>query len=719
MGCCMARMYPALFDRDVKSSAERRLFEAFARELDDEWVVLHHVKWIGNDEFGRPHDGEADFVVAHPYLGVLVLEVKGGRIRFDETTGHFISKDRDGIEYDIGDPFEQAMKSEKTLLQKMRGVSGWPGRRVNFGHAVALPDIIVQAGWLRPNAPREIVIDALDLASLDRQLSAALTFWSGQVTPTVPHYVPPGRAGIDALVRTLAQSETIRNPLLAEISHDDEQHIIRLTQGQFHFLRFLRGQRRAAIAGCAGSGKTLLAIEKARQLAEEGLEKILFTCYNHALAQYLGEVLGYQKQFDVFSFHQLCVYWANQAGQAMTYREEAPPDYFNETLPNVLMEAIDTLGSQYDALIVDEGQDFRQEWWEVLPWMLHDPADGIFYVFFDDNQRVYRERSPIPVAGEPYLLDENCRNTQLQAEDQVEARNLIDDLLQRGILTDVQKSPVEQYLSYTFTGESRLAECSVSLLGTGPIGVRIAHSLLQHGISRITLLDDRRADGLWYTFLSLGPDPGRQDGSLTHVVLRNRLLAAGYTGIEALDAQFDTAGVGMAVARSDFIVLALEQPDLRLAHLVNRFCIRERKPWLLATIDGNFGLVGPLFLPVYTACYNDYRTLTDAATPSPEMARRYHQHILQRGASSFFPGLPAYAEIVAGYASLAIVHFLVRESSFALGRVLTIDFDRMLIDVEDVLKLPRCPVCGGEKSAYQPPFSAEVVTRSSTMSTHT
>jgi hypothetical protein len=405
-------MYPALFDRDIQSSAERRLFEAFARELDDEWVVLHHVKWIGNDEFGRPHDGEADFAVAHPYLGVLVLEVKGGRIRFDETTSRFISKDRDGIEYDIGDPFEQAMKSKKTLLEKMRGVSGWPGRRVNFGHAVALPDIIVQASWLRPNAPREIVIDALDLASLDRQLSAALTFWSGQVTPTVPHYVPPGRAGIDALVRTLAQSETIRNPLLAKISHDDEQHIIRLTQGQFHFLRFLRGQRRAAIAGCAGSGKTLLAIEKARQLAEEGLEKIMFTCYNHALAQYLGEVLGYQKQFDVFSFHQLCVYWANQAGQAMTYREEAPPDYFNETLPNVLMEAIDTLGSQYDAIIVDEGQDFRQEWWEVLPWMLHDPADGIFYVFFDDNQRVYRDRSPIPVAGEPYLLDENCRNTQ-------------------------------------------------------------------------------------------------------------------------------------------------------------------------------------------------------------------------------------------------------------------------------------------------------------------
>jgi len=280
-------MFPARFDTSTNSPAERRLYEALAHQLDDEWAVLHHVKWIGNDEFGRPRDGEADFVVAHPYKGVLVLEVKGGRIRFDETTGHFISRDRDDIAHDIGDPFEQAMKSKKTLLEKMRGVSGWPGRRVIFGHAVALPDAVVQASMLRPNAPREIIIDALDLASLEGRLNTALTFWNGQATPTVPHYVPPGRAGIDALIRTLAQSETIRNPLLAGSSRDDEQNIVRLTQRQFHFMRFLRGQRRAAVAGCAGSGKTLLAIEKARQLVEEGLERILFTCYNRCTG-YLG-----------------------------------------------------------------------------------------------------------------------------------------------------------------------------------------------------------------------------------------------------------------------------------------------------------------------------------------------------------------------------------------------------------------------------------------------
>jgi bacteriocin biosynthesis cyclodehydratase domain-containing protein len=295
------------------------------------------------------------------------------------------------------------------------------------------------------------------------------------------------------------------------------------------------------------------------------------------------------------------------------------------------------------------------------------------------------------------------------AEDRVSSLALIDDLLERGILSDADASPVEQYLRYTFTGTTALAERTVSVIGAGPIGARVAQGLLQHGVGRLTLLDDRTADELWYRM-----QPLEMAGALSrgpaNVVLKDRLRAAGHVGVEALDEPLDTTGVETAVARSDFSVLALEQPDLHLAHLVNRFCIRDRRPWLLIVIDGNLGIVGPLFLPVETACYSDYRTLVEAGMRSPEMARKHRQHILRRHRVSFFPGLPSYAEIVAGYGTLAAVHFLVRQTSFLLGRVITIDFDRMVLDVEDVLKLPRCPVCGTDKKAYQPAFSPEIVT---------
>jgi bacteriocin biosynthesis cyclodehydratase domain-containing protein len=296
----------------------------------------------------------------------------------------------------------------------------------------------------------------------------------------------------------------------------------------------------------------------------------------------------------------------------------------------------------------------------------------------------------------------------VRTKDRDDASELIDDLLARGILADVATAPVEQYLRYTLSGDNALADRSVSLIGAGPTGGRLAHSLLQLGVGGIAILDDRRADALWQAFTPFGPALDPEFDATASASLRAQLVAAGHSGVDALDAGCDADGIEATAKRSDLVVLALEQPNLRLAHLVNRICLRERKPWLLATIDGNLGLVGPLFLPFQTACFNDFRVLSDAATPSPEMARLHRRHIVQRETGSFFPGLPAYAELVAGHASLAACHFLLRGTSFALGRVLVMDFDRMRIDVEDVLRLPRCPVCGSGKAAHRAPASVDL-----------
>lgn len=405
----MAQMCPPFFDLDVNSAAERRLYEAFARELDDQWVVFHHVKWVGTDDRGHQCDGETDFVIAHPRLGVLVIEVKGGRINFDAGTGHFISTDRDGCNHDIGDPFEQAMKGKKNLLKKVRRMREWPRGRVLFGHMVAFPDAVTQSYWVRPNAPKDIIIDSMALVSLDQKLRDAYRFWDATHSD-----LPLGNAGIRVLISALYQSGTIRNPLLAESIRNDEHTLVHLTEKQLGYLRFLQSHRSAAIAGCAGSGKTFLAVEKARQLAENEQMKVLFTCYNQGLAYHIAEELGYKNFFDVADFHQLCINWAKQANKSGP--NDNAPDYFNSVLPNLLLEAIDTLGPKYDAIVVDEGQDFLPQWWEVLPWLLHNPNSGHFYIFFDDNQRIYRDRGPIPITQAPYHLDENCRNTRSIAD---------------------------------------------------------------------------------------------------------------------------------------------------------------------------------------------------------------------------------------------------------------------------------------------------------------
>jgi bacteriocin biosynthesis cyclodehydratase domain-containing protein len=309
----------------------------------------------------------------------------------------------------------------------------------------------------------------------------------------------------------------------------------------------------------------------------------------------------------------------------------------------------------------------------------------------------------------PMTLDQLLSG--LEASQQAEGRELLRDLFARGIIADLSRSPVQQYLGYTFAGETALEQRSVGLVGSGPIGVRIAQSLLLHGVRRLVLLDDRPPDKLWTSFLPPGHAAIGTSSRSSSEALRGVLAAAGHTDVEALPGTFQPAALEAVIHKVDLLVVALEQPNLRLAHFVNRLCIRHRKPWMLATIDGNFGLVGPLFLPVHTACYNDYQVLVEAATPSPAMARKHRQHIERRVVGSFFPGLPAYAEILAGYSTLAVVNFLLRDTSFALGRVMVIDFDRMAIDVEDVLKLPRCPVCARERPAYRPPFGPDLVSR--------
>lgn len=89
----MARMFPQRPRPESKSGAERRLYQALQEHLPDNFVVFHSVRWLVPDPQNGPRDGETDFVIAHPDLGILILEVKGGTIRYDGRTGQWYSND--------------------------------------------------------------------------------------------------------------------------------------------------------------------------------------------------------------------------------------------------------------------------------------------------------------------------------------------------------------------------------------------------------------------------------------------------------------------------------------------------------------------------------------------------------------------------------------------------------------------------------------------------
>jgi bacteriocin biosynthesis cyclodehydratase domain-containing protein len=295
-----------------------------------------------------------------------------------------------------------------------------------------------------------------------------------------------------------------------------------------------------------------------------------------------------------------------------------------------------------------------------------------------------------------------------------EASRLVADLQARGIITEADRDPVEQYLDYTFTGQASLSRARIALVGAGPLGLRLSESLVRNGVGQLTVLDDRRVDDIWIH--AVGSESGQALlGQRANLALHDCLDQSFPARIEAPESELSIEALRQSVREADLTILAFEQPVLSVTHLVNRVCLELDRPWLHVAIDGNFGLVGPLVIPHQTACYNDFRTLYEASNPAAQMARRYRQHLLRRKASTFFPGLPVHVDVVAGLASLAAIHFLIQGHCFAAGRVAVVDFDRLTTDVENVLRLPRCPVCADQRPPYQPPFSAEVVTRHETL----
>jgi len=398
----MAKMIPDRLRNDVKSQAEKKLYQLFSEQLSADYLVFHQIPWQTKNTLGGAKDGETDFLIVHPELGILVVEVKGGNIRYSGIEAQWYSG-----EFLIKDPFQQATESKYSLLGILREQPYWYQRWITIGHAVAFPDVVVTQARLRPDSPRDIILDKSQLGNLTGWIEHALEYWRGKDNQ------PAGLGinGLKELEKLLSPSFTFK-PLLGVEVIDETEELKKLTQSQFSLLDKLGRYRRLALSGCAGSGKTMLAVEKARRLSQQNF-KVLLTCFNKNLAAYLKEGLKEDKNIHVAHFHGLCTDLGRKAGIWSGRIEEGEKaEVFNDYLPELLTSAADKLAWRVDAVIVDEGQDFRENWWLSLQCLMNDPDNGILYIFYDDNQKLYQEGHDIPLQSAPISLFENCRNTQ-------------------------------------------------------------------------------------------------------------------------------------------------------------------------------------------------------------------------------------------------------------------------------------------------------------------
>jgi superfamily I DNA/RNA helicase len=185
------------------------------------------------------------------------------------------------------------------------------------------------------------------------------------------------------------------------------------------------GDGHRVIHGVAGSGKTMILIFRAEQLAAAARpdNPVLVLCFNRELAGRITAALrsrGVDERVQVRTFHSWC------DDLVRTYHLEVPAglkgsEHFAElakTVEHAVIQTKQVPGGQYLALLVDEAHDFDEPWLRIASRMVN-PATNSLLVLYDDAQSIYQKRHrkfnfsrvDINAVGRTHILKLNYRNT--------------------------------------------------------------------------------------------------------------------------------------------------------------------------------------------------------------------------------------------------------------------------------------------------------------------
>ncbi len=389
----MAKIIPSIYDKENKPRSEKIVLELLGRALDGEWTIIHSFNYVYTTVQKNRSIGEIDFIICHPNHGILVLEVKGGQISYT-----------DGVWYsgsNVIDPIKQTVKNWGKLLEiltpKQKSILTVP-----LAHAICFPD----CNELK-NTPAEadgITITKKDFPKIEEVITKIIDSRKAPLSLTKDKFQE-----ID-----FNEALNILIPKLEIVVHLDEQLetdkkvLDTLSDEQFNALCMLKNFDRFNVRGCAGSGKTILAINMARNIAKQG-KKVLLLCYNKLLAKYISKALASEFNVTTRAFYEYCVEVAGIAKEELN-KYKHNQKLYSVALPKIMREAIEKYEIWYDCIIVDEGQDFDKNAWSVITSMLIE--DGKFYIFYDEDQNIFSNEQCIPQTPYPEIeLTRNFRNS--------------------------------------------------------------------------------------------------------------------------------------------------------------------------------------------------------------------------------------------------------------------------------------------------------------------
>jgi hypothetical protein len=399
---------PKVLGQNSVDRWEREVRRLLTAQLPQDWIVVCNVAWALQNDQGLVRDGQCDFVVLVPGLGMAILEVKGSRSVRVGDDGLWYRQEinrrtgQAGAEVPIDEPPpEQACRNMHTLAKAV--CDRLPRQRFpgSFAFLVAYPNGRVEG----PSTLYDpsTVVQSQDMHRLERRIRGALEARVGQ---RAGNEFTAELAGRVAAILSNASFRVAPRDVPLD-ANDDAVNIDELTRQQFAALRGAFELPRVAIVGPAGSGKTLLSLWKLDALLEEG-KRALYVCFNKALAEHLRqanpEMSAAITSVDRLFYQLVEIPDGRRVGEG----------FFTEELPSLVQDVASELplSSKYEAIIVDEGQDFGELRLLALLELLSPSGQWLF--FADWEQNVYKASKEEPIGAEvTFRLYHNCRNTQL------------------------------------------------------------------------------------------------------------------------------------------------------------------------------------------------------------------------------------------------------------------------------------------------------------------
>ncbi len=355
------------------SGALRREMETLALLADalpDAYTVYHAVHWTRLEQ-GYSVYGEIDFVVVNQAGSLLLIEQKSG----------FLEEGEDGLKK------RYAEKSKSVPMQMARSVAAFqsklyarPGcRDVHLESLLYCPDYQVRQLETAGIAPERIV----DARRRD------------QLAAIIARILPPGDADqahpdtlrqVHRFLRDIVQLETDVSALIGRA----RSLVTRIAGGLAHWARQLEFEPyRLRVTGTAGSGKTQLALSEYRAAIDRGLRP-LYLCYNRPLADHFHLIAP--PGGLACTLHMLCDQRLRATGKIPDFNR---PDAFDALLAGAAALPVEP-DWLFDTLIVDEGQDFTEDWRDLA--LRHLKPEGRALWLEDPLQNLYG-RAPVALTG--------------------------------------------------------------------------------------------------------------------------------------------------------------------------------------------------------------------------------------------------------------------------------------------------------------------------------